>query len=184
MLPPVVCDLRRPAFCSSVALFRPKAEVPDWMTLFRRRLSYQGLTLGVFLRLGEKDPTSAAAEPATVVCGAGSPFIPDIHHSQTSALDPIPALCLIRTTPGRGRGTGEERGATGRRRRGLPSIGIQGMLASDAARPRRGERRCHIWNCRCGLPWSPAVPPRGPYKERVGHWGVSRRDASCYQAGL
>lgn len=72
---------------------------------------YQGLTLGVFLRLGEKDPTSAAAEPATVVCVAGSPFIPDFHHSQTSALDPIPALCHIRTPPGWGRGIGggEER---------------------------------------------------------------------------
>lgn len=102
MLPPEVSDLRRPAFCA----------------FFRSRLSYQGLTLGVFLRLGEKDPTSAAAEPATVLCGAGSPFIPDIHHSQTSALDPIPALCHIRTPPGRGRGIGEERGATRRRRGG------------------------------------------------------------------
>ena len=45
------------------------------------------------------------------------------------------------------------------------------MLVSDAARPRRGESRCHIWNCGSGLPWSPAVPPRGPYKELVGHWG-------------
>lgn len=123
MLPPVVSDLRRPAFCCSGL----QAELPDWMRIFRSRLSYQGLTLGVFLRLGEKDPTSAAAEPATVLCGAGSPFIPDTHHSQTSALDPIPALCHIRTPPGRGRGTGEERGAT-RRRRG----GMRGAIHRDS----------------------------------------------------
>lgn len=45
------------------------------------------------------------------------------------------------------------------------------MIVSDAAPDE--ESRAHIWNCRPGLPWTPAVPPRGPYKERVGRWGGS-----------
>lgn len=94
------------------------------MRSFRSGL-FQGLTLGVFLRLGEKDPTSAVAEPATALCVAGSPFIPYLHHSQTSALDPIPALCHIRTSPGRGMGARRGAHQEGGRAGGVPSIGIQ-----------------------------------------------------------
>lgn len=137
----------------------------------------------------EKDPTSAAAEPATVLCTPCPPFIPNLHHSQTSALAPIPALCHIRTLTGSrmrggwGVGVGVQQGGAPRKE-GAPSIRIQQRIRSDAARPRRGESVRHIWHCRFDLPSSLAVPPRGPYKERAGHWGFSRGDASCYQPGL
>lgn len=147
---------------------------------FRSARSLQDLTLGLCLRLGENDPTSAAAEPATVLLAACPPFIPDFHHSQTSAVDPIPALCHIRRLTGRGwevgGGEGEEEvqqgGAPRWGKEGALSIIIQERIRSDAARPRQGESACHIWNCRFDLPSSPAVPPRGPYKDRAGHRGV------------
>lgn len=100
------------------------------------------------------------------------PFISSAHHSQTSALAPIPALCHIRMLTGRSRGVG---GVGGRRREGkegTPSTGFQEGIRSDAARPRRGESARHIWNCRFNLPSRLAVPPRGPYKEQAGNRGV------------
>lgn len=54
---------------------------------------------------------------------------------------------------------------------GASSIRIQERIRSDAARSRPGESARHIWNCRFDLPSSFAVPPRGPYKVREGHWG-------------
>lgn len=59
-----------------------------------------------------------------------------------------------------------------------------GGIRSDGARTRPVESARHIWSCPADLPSSLAVPPRGPYKERAGHWGASRGDTSCYQAGL
>lgn len=111
------------------------------MRSFRSGL-FQGLTLGVFLRLGEKDPTSAAAEPATALCVAGSSFIPYLHHSQTSALDPIPALCHIRTPPGREIGGGEGR----------------------SKKEEDGQEGCHPSRFR-GCPW---VTGCAPDAERTG----------------
>lgn len=58
----------------------------------------------------------------------------------------------------------------GGRHRRHPSQRIQGRTGSDAARSRQGESARHIWNCRFDLPSSLAVPPRGPYMERAGHW--------------
>lgn len=79
---------------------------PARVSGFKSGRSSQGLTLGVFLRIGEKDPTSAAAEPATVLPAARPPYIPNLHHSQTSALAPIPVVCHIRILTGRGWGVG------------------------------------------------------------------------------
>lgn len=155
---------------------RPIVWCPDLVRVFRSSRSLQGLTLGECLRLGENDPTSATAEPATVFCCAGSPYIPDLHHSQTSALAPIPALFHIRMLTGQGgRVGGGGRIKDARlvvvRREIHPSIRLQEGIRSDAARPRPGESARHIWNCRFDLPSSHAVPPRRPYKERAGRWG-------------
>lgn len=88
------------------------------------RRCYPGLTLGVFLRLGEKDPTSAAAEPATVLRGAAAPFIPDIHHSQTSNWTPSRPSAIL--GPGRGRGIGAQGGGGG------PEGGQRGAIHRDS----------------------------------------------------
>ncbi|XP_054893062.1 uncharacterized protein LOC129364452 [Poeciliopsis prolifica] len=124
----------------------------------------RSLTLGVCLRLGENDPTSAAAEPAGVLAAARPPFIPAVRHSQSSALAPIPALGHIRMLPGTGGGSGWVgvfAGAEGFWWGWLSLMGVQ----SDAVRPQRAERALHVWACRSDLPSSPADPPRRPYKE-------------------
>lgn len=155
--------------------------------------SSQGLTLGVCLRLGERKtqqvlllnqlrssvpwvhliyPTSTIHKPQN-----GPPF------------GPLPYLDADRPRVRSGwvwtggcAGVGVQRGGAPQRREGGRSI--QERIRSDAARPRPGESARHIWNCRFDLPSSLAVPPRGPYKERAGHWGFSGGDASCYQPGL
>lgn len=109
MLPPVIFGPQRPETnfyscrCSSDVLILAYSLVSQPGSQASGEASPSGsLTLGVCLRLGENDPTSAVAEPATVFSSARPPYIPDLHHSQSPALAPIPALCHIRILTGRG----------------------------------------------------------------------------------
>lgn len=104
------------------------------------------------------------------------PFIPEPDHSQTSALDPIPALCHIRMTrrgwqAGGGGGVGGVEGGEGSSTEEARLMQRKGVRGSAGDRRRKGEGAPSSsiagdpgedWEWRCALP---TRRERAPYME-------------------